>query len=165
MESLRRYLFLSGLVSLYLGFTGCKQLQPVVTTDNTSSKTTTITDMPRDTILITSPDSASIKALFGCDSLNQVFLKQLAIEKGRKVDPVVKWLPGGVLEVTAKVDSEAVYFSWKERHVLEVDSTKVSKVTVVKEKPPWWQRLKSNILITIAAGIIIVLILSRSKQK
>lgn len=153
------------VIGFSLILTGCKQLQPVVSTNTTNSETITITDVPRDTVLITSPDSASIKALFGCDSLNQVFLRQLAIEKGRKVDPIVRWLPGGVLEVTAKVDSEAVYFSWKERHVLKVDSTKVSKVVTVKEKPPWWQRLKSNILITIAAGVIIVLILSRSKQK
>lgn len=146
-----------------LGFTGCKQLQPVVTTD--SIKTITVTETVHDSILFVKPDSASIKAFLGCDSLNQVFLKQLAIEKGRKIDPVVKWLPGGIFEVAAKVDSEAVYFSWKERHILEVDSTKVSKVTVVKEKPPWWQMLKSNILVTIAAGVIIVLILSRSKQK
>jgi len=165
MERLRRYLFLSGLVSLMLGFTGCKQLQPVVTTDTTKTKTITVTETIRDTTLIVQPDSASIKAFLGCDSLNQVFLRELAIEKGRKIDPVVKWLPGGVLEVTAKVDSEAVYFAWKERYVHEVDSTKVSKVTVVKEKPPWWQRFKSNILVTIAAGIIIVLVLSRSKQK
>ena len=164
MERLRHFV-LSGLVSLMLGFTGCKQLQPVVTTDTIKTKTITVTETIRDTILKTLPDSAAIKAYFGCDSLNQVFLRELAIEKGRKVDPVVKWLPGGVLEVVAKVDSEAVYFSWKERHVLEVDSTKVSKVTVVKEKPPWWQLLKSNILVTIAAGVIIVLILSRSKQK
>lgn len=164
MESLK-IVGLIGLVSLYLGLTGCKQLQPVVTTDNTSSRTITVTETLHDTTLIVKPDSASIKALFGCDSLNQVFLRELAVEKGRKIDPVVKWLPGGVLEVTAKVDSQAVYLAWKERHVLEVDSTKVSKVVTVKEKPPWWQRLKSNILVTIAAGVIIVLILSRSKQK
>lgn len=164
MERLR-YFALLGLVSLMLGFTGCKQLQPVVTTDTTKTKTITVTETIRDTILKTLPDSAAIKAWFGCDSLNQVYVKQLAIEQGKKVKTEIQWLPGGLVYVTAKVDSEAVYFSWKERHVLEVDSTKVSKVTVVKEKPPWWQRLNSNILVTIAAGVIIVLILSRSKQK
>ena len=156
-----KFVFLVWLVSL-LGLTGCKQLQPVVSSETTSSKTTTITDIPRDTILITSPDSASIKALFGCDSLNQVFLRDLAIEKGRKITPEVKWLPEGILEVTAKVDSEAVYFSWKERHVLEVDSVKVSKVTVVKEKPPWYAKYK--ILIVTAAMIIIYLVLTGHKK-
>ena len=160
MESLKLVFFV-WLVSL-LGLTGCKQLQPVVSSETTSSKTTTITDIPRDTILITSPDSASIKALFGCDSLNQVFLRDLAIEKGRKITPEVKWLPGGILEVTAKVDSEAVYFSWKERHVLEVDSVKVSKATVVKEKPPWYAKYK--ILIVTAAMIIIYLVLTGHKK-
>jgi len=163
MERLGKYLFLSGLVSFMLGFTGCKQLQPVVSTD--SIKTVTVTEIVHDTTLFIQPDSAAIKALLGCDSLNQVFLREILIEKGRKIDPIIKWLPGGVLEVTAKVDSEAVYLSWKERHVLEVDSTKASKIVTVNEKPPWWQRIKSNFLVTIAAGIIIVLILSRSKQK
>jgi len=154
MERLK--IVLVWLVSLGLGLTGCKQLQPVVTTETTSSKTTTITDIPRDTIIITSPDSASIKALFGCDSLNQVFLRDLAIEKGRKITPEVKWLPGGILEITAKVDSEAVYFSWKERHVLEVDSAKVSKVTVVKEKPPWYAKSLTGFGIAILGIAILI---------
>jgi len=157
MERLRTLLLLLCIISL--GSTGCKQLQPVVS--ETTSSTTTITDVPRDTVLITYPDSASIKAMFGCDSLNQVFLRELAIEKGRKIDPVVKWLPGGVLEVTAKVDSEAVYFSWKERHITVTDSTKVSKVTVVKEKPPgspWYQKILTGAIIAVVVFLILTFI-------
>jgi hypothetical protein len=153
MEKLK-YFCLLGLVSLMLGFTGCKQLQPVVTTDST--KTRTITETVHDSIVFVKPDSAAIKAFFECDSLNQVVLRQLAVEKGRIIEPEVKWLPGGILEVTAKVDSQAVYLYWKERYIHDVDSTKVSKVVVVKEKPPW-SSAKGKLKIILLLGFIISL--------
>ena len=150
-------MFLSGLVSLMLGFTGCKQLQPVVTTDTTQTKTITVTETIRDTILKTLPDSAAIKAYFGCDSLNQVFLKQLAVEQGKKIKTEIQWLPGGLMYVTAKIDSQKVYFEWKERHVLEVDSTKVSKVTVISEKPPWWKRIPGFVISILLLSFLFIL--------
>lgn len=154
MERLRKYFVLLGLVSL-IGFTGCKQLQPVVTTD--TSKTITVTETIRDTTLIVQPDSASIKALFGCDSLNQVYVKQLAVEQGKKIKTEIQWLPGGLMYVTAKIDSQKVYFSWKEKHIHEVDSTKVSKVTVISEKPPWWKRIPGFVISILLLSFLFIL--------
>lgn len=158
MERLK--IFLVWLISLGLGLTGCKQLQPVVTQTTTNERIVKVTETLRDTTVIVKPDSASVRAFFECDSLNQVVMRELEIVKGRKVTPIVKYIDG-VLKITMPVDSEAVYISWKERHELVTDSIKVSKVTTVKEKPPWYAKSLTGFGMAIL-GIAILIIAIRT---
>ena len=108
--------------------------------------------------VVVAADTASIRAFLECDSLNNVVMRELQIANGRKVAPEVKF-KYGVLEVTMPVDSEAVYIAWKERYVQVTDSTKVSKVTVVKEKPPWYSKFLNNIIVAFVAIILFVIVL------
>jgi len=156
MERLRTLLLLLCIISL--GSTGCKQLQPVVSETTTNERIVTVTETLRDTTVVVKADTASIRAFLECDSLNNVVMRELQIEKGRKVNPEVKFKQG-VLEVIMPVDSEAVYISWKERHEQVTDSTKVSKVTVVKEKPPWYSKILNNIIVAFVAIVLFVVVL------
>ena len=106
-----------GLVSLIFVYsTGCS-LQPVVK-QTTRTDTVIITEIDRDTALFTLPDSALIRAYFECDSLNRVVMTRLEQQSGRKVEQVVLW-KNSIIEVIAAIDSQEVYFAWKEKHVLE----------------------------------------------
>lgn len=109
---------------------GCRTVQPPLVTKTT--ETITVTKVLRDTTVIVERDSASIQALFECDSLNQVVMTNLEIEKGRKVGPIVQW-KDKLLTVTIPVDSEAVYLALQDRyeHVLRTDT-----VFVYPREPP-----------------------------
>ena len=134
--------------------TGCKTPQPVV-----QHHTVTVTEVLRDTSVVIQPDTASIKARFECDSLNQVIMKELSIEKGRKVTPVVTYRDK-FLQVTMPVDSEAVYFSWKERYTTESDSMVVTKIVTVNDKPPWYQKALSWVG---AISLVVLLLMFKFK--
>ncbi len=138
---------------LVLFLTGCKTPQPVV------QHTVTVKETLRDTTVIVEPDTASVKALLECDSLNQVVMKELDVVKGRKIAPQVKFRDR-VLEITMPVDSEAVYFSWKERHKIESEKVTVTKVVKEKYKPPWYKKALSWI-----GGVCLVVLLISFKFK
>ena len=129
---------ISFIVILLFVLTGCKTSQPVI------ERTVTWTETLRDTVVIVEPDFASVRALFECDSLNRVVMKELEIKRGQKVTPEVKW-QYGVLEVSIPVDSQAVYLSWKERHGLTQETITITEISKVKEKPPWWMRGLSSL--------------------
>lgn len=109
---------------------GCNTVQPPVITKTT--ETITVTEVQRDTVLVTEPDSASVKALFECDSLNQVVMTDLEIERGRKLEPIVQW-KDKMLTVTMPVDSEMVYFLLKDRYETRV---RIDTVFVPVREPP-----------------------------
>jgi len=123
---------------LVIFVTGCKIQQPVIEHTITVTETETI----RDTTLMTEPDTASLKALFECDSLNQVVMTELLIEKGRKLTPKVLFRDR-TLEITMPVDSEAVYFSWKEKYRHDVETVTITKIVKEKYKPPWYIKILS----------------------
>jgi hypothetical protein len=124
------------VILFFLSSTGCKTMRPVV--EKIKTDTIVITELERDTSVIIMPDSAIVRARFECDSLNQVIMTDLAALQGSKIKPVVMWKKS-ILEVVAKVDSQAVYFSWKDKYIREtvVEST---KETIVKTEKPFWPR-------------------------
>lgn len=155
MEGLR--MFVVCLISLCLvGLTGCKQLQPVVDQTTTTSRSVEVSEIQRDSVVTIAPDSASIRALFECDSLNQVVMRELEVVKGRKVKPEVKYIQGGVLEIKMPVDSEAIYLSWKEKYELVTDSIKISTISTIKEKPPWYARSLTGFAFAIVSVIVLL---------
>lgn len=111
---------------LVLALAGCQTAYlPVVSTDTVYSTK----EIVRDSIVILPADSSFVRAWFECDSLNQVIMTELENKAGEKVEQKVVF-EKSVLFVTAEVDSQAVYLSWKERH----DTTSV-KETVYQPVP------------------------------
>lgn len=136
----------------FLFLTGCATVQPVVE----RTDTITVTEVLRDTSIVVEPDSAVIRAWFECDSLNQVVMFALEAERGRKTMPVVRW-KDKILTVTAAVDSEQVYVSWKERHEKIVSQQVVFQAVEAKDKPPWWLATKWVIRWVNIAGFLFLL--------
>lgn len=133
---------------------GCAMVQPVIETTDT----VTVTHVLRDTTVVLQPDSATVQALFYCDSMNQVIMKDLVIEKGRNISPLVKW-EKETLTVLAEVDSQQVYLEWKERHVME--QKKTTETVIVKQykkQLPLWVKLvmiaESVLLLFFAIGLV-----------
>ena len=140
------------ILILVLFLTGCKTPQPVIERTVTITETETV----RDTTVVTEPDTASIKALFECDSLNQVVLTELEIEKGRKTVPQVRFKDRW-FEVAVPVDSESVYFSWKEKHKLETEQVIVTKIVKEKYEPPWYRKILSWIGLIALVVLLVIL--------
>lgn len=117
--------------------TGCAQVRPVIE----KTDTVVVWETQHDTVLMVEGDTAILSAWFRCDSLNRVIMSSLETLNGRKVEQIVRWRDN-YLSVTAAVDSEAVYFSWKDKHIRETSST-IQTVTeqVIVKKPPAWYKI------------------------
>jgi hypothetical protein len=142
-----------GLCLVLFTLAGCKSLQPAIKrVTTTTTDTVLVTETRRDTTLITEPDSAWVRAWFECDSLNQVVMTELQQLPGQKTRTVVKW-KDNTIEVAALVDSQAVYFSYKEKHTREssINTTVIEKV----KEPPWWKKLGLNIRTWITICIVL----------
>jgi hypothetical protein len=113
---------------------GCKQLKliPGITTDNQ----TVITETVRDTIILFKADSSFFRALLECDSNRQIILRQLDNVQGNKVKQDIVYR-NKILTVQAKVDSQAVYLSLKDRYQQNTKNEVIVKEKIVKVYPKW----------------------------
>ena len=126
-------------------------MRPVIAPDTV----TVVTTVVRDSMITLPADSSVIRAWFECDSLNQVIMTQLEEIAGNTIKPTTIF-NSGFLTVTAKIDSQALYLQWKERH----DSTSIHLIKevpvekIVYKKPAWLLWISG-----IGAGAIFIIIL------
>ncbi len=143
------------IIFLALTLAGCSvKYLPVVSHDTVH----VFNEVVRDSIVILPPDSSVIEAWFECDSLNHVIMIELETHAGEKVKPYTKFNKGQ-FTVAAKIDSQSVYLSWKERHdSTTITETKIKEVEVPKVvyKKPRWLKIMAGL----GAGSIILLIFS-----
>jgi len=131
-------------IAIALLGTGCRLLHPAAGRQTTFTVGTVV----RDTTVIVQSDSAAIEALFECDSLNQVVMRRLSVESGRKLHPEVVFRDQ-VLTVSMPVDSEAVYFELRDRYTYRIDTVyierpvkkEVSKTSFFSFRLRWWMKL------------------------
>lgn len=97
-------------------------------------------------------DSASLKALFECDSTNRVLMKSFEEEKGRKTGSTLKF-SDGVLDYKTKTKPDTVYVR---SDTIETRREIPVYVEVAKEvnKLTKWQKLR------IAIGDVTIVLLS-----
>lgn len=105
-----------------------------------------------DSLIVIPADSAFIKAYFECDSNNNVIMSELAMMKGRKVTPLIRYKDNW-LTVVAEVDSENVYLTWKEIHTKGKDTVIKETIKIEKVYPKWL------VILATIGGISIVLII------
>ena len=79
-------LLIVATVAAVLCLTGCRAQKPLT---NTIETVRIEREVIRDTTIVTKADSASIQALFVCDSTNQVVLRQLETLQGERIKPTV----------------------------------------------------------------------------
>ena len=68
------------------------------------------------------PDSAWLQALIVCDSTGKAYIKEIQkLKTGKNMVPFVHLGSGNILVAGAKVDSFAVYTSYKKQYIHETD--------------------------------------------
>ena len=80
----------------------CRSSQPLTTTQTTDS--VKVVERWRDSIIYEEPDKAWLKGWLECDSMGQVLLRELEIERGRNITPHIK-IVNDTLYVECKTDS------------------------------------------------------------
>ncbi len=137
-------------ILLLIALVGCRvERFPVISQDTLVIEK----EVVRDSIISLPPDSSVIRAWFECDSLNHVVMTELEAQAGEKVKPYTSFNKGQ-LTMTAKVDSQSIYLSWKERlEEKQITKTVIKEVPVEKvvyKKPKWLLALA-----TIGTGAIL----------
>lgn len=121
---------------ILLAFIGCKTQQtPAIT--NTDITERTEQDVLRDTVIKEKPDSATITALFKCDSLNNVLLDEINTMQGDRIKPsihITKNDDGSVnVDFNCKEDSLQLEIHVRDKIIKELRSQK-EQVPVYIEK-------------------------------
>lgn len=152
-------IFLVAVVVSFMLITGCRsnRLQPQHKTETKIEYKTIV----KDSIVKLPADSSAIKALYECDSLNNVILTEIKHYQGSNIETEsnhTRTQTGGLyVENRCKVDSSKVYLRWKENHVKETISDSVVHVkyeTIEVEK----EVKRSPVPWMIGGGLIILVI-------
>ena len=125
-----------------LVWAGCSYMRLAIE----QTRTVTVTEVERDTVVYIGQDLAWLTAWLRCDSLNMVVMQQLEASDGRliKLRGELSQLsetrgpeprPPQQLTVFAEIDSQAVYLAWKQKHVHEQEAT-IETVAGAKKQAP-----------------------------
>lgn len=139
-----RYGVGGGIIALLLwvlfGMVGCKsQYMPGTDTE------TSINVRDREVPVYTPSDSASILALLECDSLNRVILRELEIERGKRIVPTIKpvYIPATTQGVSNGVPNGVsnqllLEFDCKEdsmEHIIHVQDSIINRLRTERPEP------------------------------
>jgi hypothetical protein len=109
-----------------------------ITTDSssTSHNETIIQESIEDTFIVIGGDEATIQALFECDSLGRVYLKQIAdLKLGSHIQPSIHQGPvDNSFVFECMIDSHLVYLQYKKTHIIESSSSIHESTTEVPPK-------------------------------
>jgi len=139
-------------IVLCLVFHGCKT--PYVTGTDTE---TNIRVNDRVVPVVTPADSASILAMLECDSLNRVIMRQLEIEKGRRITPTIKpvYIPAATPEHKPQLQLQ---FDCKEDSLLQVIHVQDSIIEHLRTERPAPVIIKEKGFVYYCGVVFIVII-------
>ena len=122
------------LAALILIAASCKTQAPIARNDTITK--TVIQEVLKDTTVYVY-DSAGFKALLECDSLGQVRVKQIQdFYAGQFIKPTVI-VKDNYVTLDCKVDSAAIYVTWKERNETTEQAVTIVKVDRVNYLTSW----------------------------
>ena len=125
----------------------CHKIYP--STSQTTNTTEIITEVIRDTVIQTLPDTAILQALIRCDSTGRARLEEInTLKQSVRTQQTIsiakdpqphKPTP---ITVTATVDSMGIYLTYKERYK-QTTQTQITKTIIEKEVNilKWWQKV------------------------
>ena len=131
-------------------FLSCKS--PIKTVEKT--KTITITETIRDTVVTIEPDMSLLQALIECDSLGKAHIKQLFDCKfGSRLKPPKVQITDNILTAVSEVDSMSIYLKLKET-TRETEKNNVINLVkyIYENRLTRWQQIRiwiANILMVI----------------
>lgn len=138
----------------------CRSSQPLTTTQTTDS--VKVVERWRDSIIYEEPD----KAWLECDSMGQVLLRELEIERGRNITPHIK-IVNDTIYLECKTDSLERLLKIRDLEIKMLKEMQTEVVVEVEKELSWWETTQMKMgrlfLIVIAVLVIITVIKQRLK--
>lgn len=135
-------------------------------TTTQTSDSVRIIERWRDTTIYEQPDIAWLKGWLECDSVGQVLLRELEIERGRNITPQIK-IVNDTIYVECKTDSLERLLKIRDLEIKMLKEMQTEVVVEVEKELSWWETTQMKMgrlfLIVIAVLVIITVIKQRLK--
>ena len=135
-------------------------------TTTQTSDSVRIIERWRDTTIYEQPDIAWLKGWLECDSVGQVLLRELEIERGRNITPHIK-IVNDTIYVECKTDSIERLLKIRDLEIKMLKEMQTEVVVEVEKELSWWETTQMKMgrlfLIVIAVLVIITVIKQRLK--
>ena len=135
-------------------------------TTTQTSDSVRIIERWRDTTIYEQPDIAWLKGWLECDSVGQVLLRELEIERGRNITPHIK-IVNDTIYVECKTDSIERLLKIRDLEIKMLKEMQTEVIVEVERELSWWETTQMKMgrlfLIVIAVLVIITVIKQRLK--
>lgn len=120
----------------------------------------------RDTTIYEQPDKAWLKGWLECDSVGQVLLRELEIERGRNITPHIKIL-NDTIYVECKTDSLERLLKIRDLEIKMLKEMQTEVVVEVEKELSWWEttQMKMGQLFMIAIAVLIIITVIKQRLK
>ena len=136
----RAILIVLGAMSMLSYFSGCKSTRPIV--ENTDSTVEMYIERDKLVAVAIPGESANMTAIFECDSLNNVLLKNIDELKSKNMNSAFSFV-NGQLSYKAVSEPDSAFIKTTDRwHTIHKHTKKtitINKTTVVKVKDFYWK--------------------------
>ena len=120
----------------------------------------------RDTTIYEQPDKAWLKGWLECDSVGQVLLRELEIERGRNITPHIK-IVNDTIYVECKTDSLERLLKIRDLEIKMLKEMQTEVVVEVEKELSWWEttQMKMGQLFMIAIAVLIIITVINQRLK
>lgn len=120
----------------------------------------------RDTTIYEQPDKAWLKGWLECDSVGQVLLRELEIERGRNITPHIK-IVNDTIYVECKTDSLERLLKIRDLEIKMLKEMQTEVVVEVEKELSWWEttQMKIGQLFMIAIAVLIIITVIKQRLK
>lgn len=120
----------------------------------------------RDTTIYEQPDKAWLKGWLECDSVGQVLLRELEIERGRNITPHIK-IVNDTIYVECKTDSLERLLKIRDLEIKMLKEMQTEVVVEVEKELSWWKttQMKMGQLFMIAIAVLIIITVIKQRLK
>lgn len=135
-------------------------------TTTQTSDSVRIIERWRDTTIYEQPDKAWLKGWLECDSVGQVLLRELEIERGRNITPHIKII-NDTIYVECKTDSLERLLKIRDLEIKMLKEMQTEVVVEVKKELSWWEttQMKMGQLFMIAIAVLIIITVIKQRLK
>ena len=120
----------------------------------------------RDTTIYEQPDKAWLKGWLECDSVGQVLLRELEIERGRNITPHIK-IVNDTIYLECKTDSLERLLKIRDLEIKMLKEMQTEVVVEVEKELSWWEttQMKMGQLFMIAIAVLIIITVIKQRLK
>lgn len=135
-------------------------------TTTQTSDSVRIIERWRDTTIYEQPDKAWLKGWLECDSVGQVLLRELEIERGRNITPHIK-IVNDTIYVECKTDSLERLLKIRDLEIKMLKEMQTEVVVEVEKELSWWEttQMKIGQLFMIAIAVLIIITVIKQRLK